>query len=145
MGYCETMLGSIKIYTTDKYWNRIFTDLGASVVDSSNVADVIFDDIGVVAPVSLTELQNILIKASNNTDIIFNVFGKNIILPTLQHKIVVILYKNPNINMVELKSALGLSPEITTHSVENAIYQLRKIYGRDFIVNDKGKYKIGKL
>ena len=43
----------------------------------------------------------------------------------------------------ELKRLIGLSPDITTHTVENAIYQLRKKYGRDIILNINGKYKIG--
>ena len=70
MGYCETMFKGIKIYTSDKYWNHIFADLGADIVDSGNTADVVFDDIDVKAPVSLAELQNIIFNRRNNTDII---------------------------------------------------------------------------
>ena len=47
--------------------------------------------------------------------------------------------------MRELKLAVGLSPDITTHSVENAIYQLRKTFGHDFILNENGGYKIGRI
>ena len=45
----------------------------------------------------------------------------------------------------KLKELLGVLPDVTTHTVENAIYQLRKNYGHDFIQNTKGKYKIGRL
>ena len=72
-------------------------------------------------------------------------FGRDVVLPELQRKIVVALYKNPNIQMRELKLAVGLSPDITTHSVENAIYQLRKTFGHDFILNENGGYKIGRV
>ena len=66
-------------------------------------------------------------------------------LPALQRKIVVLLYKNPDISINELKELLGVLPNVTTHTVENAIYQLRKNYGHDFIINAKGKYKIGHI
>ena len=112
-------------------------DLGACVVDSSDVADVIFDDINFNAPISVDELQNIILSVFNNNDIIRDVFGRDVVLPELQRKIIVALYKNPNIQISELKMAVGLSPDITTHSVENAIYQLRKTYGHDFIINEK--------
>ena len=36
-------------------------------------------------------------------------------------------------------------PNMTTHAVDTAIYQLRKNYGKDFIQNKNGVYIIGKL
>ena len=137
------MFENIQIYTADKYWHSILANLGAILVDSPNAADVVFDDIDMKKPISIPELQNIILDCVNNTDIIQKIFGKNVYLPVLQHKIVVALYKTPNISMPELKCALGLLPDVTTHVVENAIYQLRKIYGHDFILNQDGKYKIG--
>ena len=139
------MLDSIKIYTSDVYWNHILKDLGADVVDSPKIADVMFDDLEIDAPVSVAELKNIIIASSNNNDIIQQIFGENVVLSQLQRKIVVLLYKNPDINMAELKSALGVLPDVATHAVETAIYQLRKKYGRDFIINNNGKYKIGQI
>ena len=137
------MLENVKIFTTDKYWKQIFADLGAAVVDTKTAADVVFDDISIDAPISVIDLQNIICDCVNNTDIINHVFGKYVVLPSLQHKIIVLLYKNPNMTMSELKNALGVLPDIATHAVENAVYQLRKIYGRDIIQNIDGKYKIG--
>ena len=145
MGYCENMFKGIKIYTSDKYWNHIFTDLGADIVDSKNTADVVFDDVNIDAPVSIPDLQNIIFNRCNNTDIIHKVFGKDVTLSALQHRIIVLLYKNPDIPMRELKGALGLAPDVATHAVETAIYQLRKIYGRDFIQNIDGGYRLGQL
>ena len=143
--YCEIMLSNVKIYTSDLYWNRILTDLGAVVVDNPNIADVVFDDIDINTPISVVDLQKIIFDCMNNLDIIRDIFGVDVILPSLQHKIVVLLYKNPDITMNELKNALGLMPGVTTHAVETAVYQLRKKYGRDFIQNINGKYKIGQL
>lgn len=139
------MMENTRIYTVDKYWRQIFTDLGMIVVDSPNVADVVFDDIDIKKPISIMNLQNIILNQLDNADIVREVFGSDVALSNLQHKLIVILYKKPDITMRELKTALGLSPDITTHSVETAIYQLRKKYGHNVILNTNGKYKIGQL
>ena len=139
------MLGNVKIYTSDKYWNHILADLGVCLVETPDVADVIFDELSINAPISVDDLQSLVVSQFNNNDIIANVFGRDVALPALQRKIIVALYKKPNIQMRELKLAVGLSPDITTHSVENAIYQLRKTFGHDFILNEKGGYKIGRI
>lgn len=139
------MLENVKIYTSDKVWTNIFADLGIIVVDSQKMADVVFDDIDLKLPISINDLKNILLGAGDNKDIICKIFGKYVVLPNLQHRIVISLYKNPNITMRELKDNLGLTPDITTHTVETAIYQLRKKYGHNFIENTDGKYKIGQI
>lgn len=139
------MMENIRIYTSDKYWHQIFSDLGLIVVDSPNLADVVFDDIDVETPISIMNLQTLILNHVDNADIIHKIFGKDVVLSNLQRKLIVFLYKNPDITMRELKIALGVSPDITTHSVETAIYQLRKKYGHNFIINTNGKYKIGQL
>ncbi len=139
------MASNIKIYATDEYWRHIFTDLGAVVVDSKNIADVVFDNMDVKLPISVSQLKSVIFASLDNRDIIKNVFGQYVVLPALQHKIIVLLYKNPDISINELKELLGVLPNVTTHTVENAIYQLRKKYGHDFIINTKGKYNIGHL
>lgn len=139
------MLENIKIYSSDSCWQHIFADLGAIVVDNQNTADVVFDDVAMNAPISVDDLKKLIFDCINCQEIITKVFGKYIVLPTLQHKIIVLLYKNPNISMREIKEKLGFLPDITTHTVENAIYQLRKTYGHDFIQNENGKYRIGRL
>lgn len=145
MVYCGTMLENVKIYASDEYWKHILADLGATIVDNANMADVVFDDINVVVPISATDLCGLVFSNMNNSEIIRQVFGTDVILPTLQHKIVVLLYKNPNISMGDLKKAVGVLPGVSSHAVETAVYQLRKKYGHDFIVNTDGKYKIGCL
>ena len=139
------MAGNIKIYATDEYWRHIFVDLGAVVVDSKNIADVVFDNLNMSLPISISNLKSIVFKSLDNQEIIKNIFGEYIILPVLQHKIIITLYNNPNISINELKNLIGVLPNVTTHTVENAIYQLRKKYGHDFIINTKGKYKIGHI
>lgn len=134
-----------RIYTSDKYWRQIFTDLGLIVVDSPNLADVVFDDIDVETPISIMNLQTLILNRVDNADIVHNIFGTNVVLSNLQRKLIISLYKNPDITMRELKTILGMSPDIATHAVETAIYQLRKKYGHDFIINKNGKYKIGQL
>ena len=139
------MTETIKIYTSDECWQHIFSDLGVAVVDAPNVADIVFDDINIKGPVSITELKSIIFSKLDNQDIIKSVLGRYIVLPKLQQKIIVSLYKNPDISINELKNNLGFLPDVTTHTVENAIYQLRKNYGRDFIKNAKGKYRLGRI
>ena len=43
----------------------------------------------------------------------------------------------------ELKNALGYMPNVATHTIDTAIYNMRKLYGRDFIKRENGVYKIG--
>lgn len=139
------MLENIKIYTSDKYWHRILSDLNANLVDAPDDSDVVFDDIKFNTPVSVCDLQKLILNQFNNNDIITAVFGRYVVLPSLQRKIIVALYKNPNIQIGELKLAVGLSPDVATHSVENAIYQLRKVFGHEFIINENGGYRIGRI
>lgn len=139
------MFENTKIYATDEFWQHILSDLGATVVDNPKMADVVFDDVDVSLPMSIAHLKSVVLNRKDNQDIIQNIFGKYTILPVLQHKIIVTLYKNPDITIAELKELLGVLPNMTTHTVENAIYQLRKNYGHDFIKNVKGKYTIGHL
>ncbi len=139
------MMENIRVYTSDKYWRQIFTDLGVVVVDSPNLADVVFDDINIDTPISIPNLQTLVLNNIDNSAIVQSVFGKDVVLSNLQRRLIVFIYKNPGITMRELKLALGVSPDIATHAVETAIYQLRKKYGRDFIINKNGTYKIGRL
>ena len=81
----------------------------------------------------------------NNDFIINELLGKNAKLTRLQKMMVVALHKSGGMNGEELKVALGYAPDAATHTVDTAIYQLRKIYGHEFIKNDCGVYKIGKL
>ena len=139
------MLENIKIYTDDVYWRAILTDLGANVVDSQNIADVNFDNIKIKTPISVDDLKTYILAQFENKDIIVSVFGDDVVLPKLQHKIIITLYNNPNITMRELKDMLGVLPDVSTHAVENAVYQLRKTYGCDIIKNEDGKYSIGRI
>jgi hypothetical protein len=139
------MLENIKIYTSDKVWHHILSDLGAVLVDSQNMSDVNLDDIDLNLPLTVEELQSAVLAHFENKDVIRAVFGADVVLPKLAHKIIVVLYNHPNITMRELKDMIGVLPNVTTHAVENAVYQLRKTYGCDIIQNIDGKYKIGRV
>lgn len=139
------MLNGIRIYSADPYWRNILSDLGATVLDSPKATDLNLDSLNIVMPVSPTQLKSALLDAIDSSDIIRKIFKTNVRLSNLHAQIVVLLYKSGGMNSAALKSALGYSPDAATHTVDTAIYLLRKMYGHDFIINENGVYKIGKL
>ena len=86
-----------------------------------------------------------LLNAADTSKIITKIFGTNVRLSNLHTQIIVQLYKSGGMDSVRLKTSLGYSADATTHTVDTAIYQLRKMYGHEFIVNENGVYRIGKL
>ena len=139
------MLDGIRIYSADTVWREILRDLGATVLDSPNNVDINLDAMNISMPVSVLELKAALIDASDNSKIIREIFGGTTRLSNLHTQIIVRLYKSGGMSANDLKTALGYSIDATTHTVDTAIYQLRKIYGRNFIINENGVYRIGKL
>ncbi len=139
------MLSDIRIYTSDSVWRQILGDLGATVLDVPSVADINFDELEISDLLTPIELKSLLLKAADNVRIITDVFGKNVVLPRLQSQIIVCLYKSGGLTARDLKKALGFAPDVTTHTVDTAIYQLRRTYGHDLIQNNNGVYRIGKL
>ena len=139
------MLTGVKIYTSDKIWRQILSDLNATVLDAPNVIDVDFDDLQLKKTITSLELKAIILRATDSSHIISTIFGKNVSLPQLQSQIVVCLYKTGGMTVEQLKCALGYAPDASTHTVDTAIYQLRRTYGHDFIINTDGVYSLGKL
>lgn len=139
------MLTGVKIYTSDKIWRQILSDLNATVLDAPNAIDVDFDNLRIKKIISPLELKSAILNAMDNSHIIAAVFKKGVSLPQLQSQIITCLYKTGGMTVDELKCALGYAPDASTHTVDTAIYQLRRAYGRDFIVNNDGVYSIGKL
>lgn len=139
------MLKGVRVYSADTVWRNILRDLGATVLDTPTNTGINLDALNISMPVSLLELKSALINASDASKIITKVFGTNVRLSNLHTQIIVQLYKTGGMSSAELKSALGYSPDTATHTVDTAIYQLRKMYGHDFIVNEDGVYHIGKL
>lgn len=141
------MLQGIRIYTNDAIWRKVLQDLGAVVVHDINVADVDFDSLDITGPMSPLELKSVILTVidKNQQNIVSKVFNETVALPRLQMQIVVLLYQTGGMFINDLKNVLGISPDVATHTIDTAIYQLRKSYGRDFIKNDNGKYSIGKL
>lgn len=139
------MLKDIRIFSADKIWRKILADFDAVVPDSPDTADINLDDLELVLPVSALNLKTAILEGLDKTEVLQKIFGKPVNLSELQTKIVVWLYKSGKMSAVDLKNVSGYSPDMATHAIDTAIYQLRKIYGRDFIQNKDGKYRLGKL
>lgn len=139
------MLSGIRIYTTDSVWRQILGDLGATVLDVPNAAYLNFDELDVSHGISSLELKSIILNATDNRHVLRGIFGYDVSLPRLQGQIVVLLQKSGGMTINELKRALGYSPDVTTHTVDTAIYQLRRTYGRGFIKNTNGVYTLGRI
>lgn len=119
------------------------SELGAVPVDNDKIADVNIDTLNLHTPVSAMELGAAIVGAMDNTDILNRVFGRPVQLSPIQADIVARLVRTGGMTADELKAALGYAPDATTHTVETAIYGLRKLFGHDFIKNQDGKFIIG--
>ncbi len=145
MFYSKHMLNGVRIYASDVLWRQILGDLGATVLDTPTATDINFDTIDVPAGICPMQLKALILGAVDNNEIIKRVFGTHAALPRMQARIVSLLYKTGGMRAAEIKDALGYAPQAATHAVDTAIYQLRRAFGRDFIVNDNGVYRLGKL
>ncbi len=139
------MLNGIRLYSSDPVWRKILSDLNAEVLDRPPTVDLNFDTLDIITPISALELKAVILNAIDNADIISKVCGKNVTLSRMQAAIITFLYKSGGMSAADLKVALGYAPDATTHAVDTAIYQLRRQYGRDFIQNKNGVYKIGRI
>ena len=138
------MLNGIRIYSSNPVWRHILSELGATVVDMPNVLDINFDEIAPDSAVSVTELKSLILNSADNTKILQSVFGEKIPqLSDIQENIIVSLARGGGMTGIELKNALGYLPDVATHTIDTAIYTLRKLCGRDFIKLENGVYKIG--
>ena len=139
------MLENIKIFSSDSVWRYILEQMNATLVDDPLIADVNMDDVQIDTPVTPMQLKSKIIEESDNARILNDVFGHSVRLSWLQTQIIVRLFKSGGMSADKLKIALGYAQNTKTHAVDTAIYGLRKLYGRDFIKNDNGVFKIGKL
>ena len=137
------MLTGIRIFTSDPYWYRILTDFNATMVTDAVLADVNMDLLTFNTPISPLGLKSAIISALDDTEILESVFGRHVSLSPVQRQIVVCLKKSGGMTADDLKLSLGYARETTTHTVDTAIYGLRKLFGRDFIKNENGIFKIG--
>lgn len=140
------MLNGIKIFSSDAIWRNILADLGATVSDVLDATCVNFDSLELNLPATPIEIQTaIQNEIDGNIQLLHKIFGRKVHLPRVQAQIVILLYKTGGMSASDLRGALGYSPNATTHAVDTAIYQLRRIYGRDFIINTDGVYKLGRI
>lgn len=145
LGYCGHMLSGIRIFSSDGIWRQILTDLNATVLDAPNTTDLNLDDMDLPGVVSPMELKALLLNASDNSHVLQEFFGTSVSLPYIQGRLVVALYKSGGMTSPELKVAMGYASDTSTHTVDTAIYQLRRRFGRDFIINNNGVYKLGRV
>ena len=139
------MLTGVRVFSSDSCWRQIVAELGATVVDTVDFADVDMDKLDINAPISPMELKSLILSEMDNTKILNSIFGGRVSLSELQAQIIVRLYKSGGMSADDLKVALGYAPNAKTHTVDTAIYGLRKLYGHDFIKNENGIFSIGKL
>lgn len=139
------MLNGVRIFTKDKIWRQILADFGATVTDAPAVTDIDFDELAISDVITPLQLKSAILSATDNGHILSGIFGGHVSLPRLQSGIIVLLHKTGGMRYAELRSALGLMPNITSHAIDTAIYQLRQKFGREFILNTDGVYKLGKL
>ncbi len=140
------MLTSVKIYTQNPIWRHILSELGATMTDCPNVLDVNFDEIAPDSPISITELKSLILNSADTTHILQQIFHNNVPqLSDVQQNIIISLWRSGGMSGAELKNALGYMPDVATHTIDTAIYTLRKLFGHDFILNEHGVYKIGTL
>lgn len=145
MLYCKAMLSGIRIHCSDTVWQKILLDFGATITNEKKFSDIDFDSIKITESITAVELKALILNAMDGTENLKRVFGKYIFLPSIQSQIVIWLERTGGMTADDLKIALGYAPETTSHTVDTAVYQLRKKYGADFIINDAGVYRLGKL
>lgn len=139
------MLHHIRLFTADPVWRQILLSLSATVVDDAKLANVNLDALEIDPQISVLELKAMILNAMdcNQQAIVNRLFGRPVNLSALQMQIVVLLDQTGGLSAHQLRTILA--PDIATHTIDTAIYQLRKVFGRDFIKNENGKYFIGKL
>jgi hypothetical protein len=135
------MLGGISFWTDDLVWRRILTDLGAEFAPRG-AADAVFAGGG---KFSLLELKAEILRLRDSREaLVIKKICKGAALTDSQKKIVIALSKagERGLNSAELQEKFGYSAGAKTNAANTAIYQLRKIFGRRFIKNDGGRYRI---
>lgn len=143
--YSKHMLNGIRIYTSDELWRQILTELRATVPESEALADINLDSLDIALPITPVALKSAILTAIKDADVMHRIFGSDVALPRVPARIVTLLDKNGGMSITELKDALGYSRDASTHVVDTAIYQLRRMFGREFIINKNGMYYIGKV
>ena len=143
--YHYDMLSGFKIFSSDPVWQQIVTEFGGMVTADSVLCDVNLDELNLKLPISPVGLKAAIIAEMDNTKIIDSIFGHHVSLSPIQTRIVMLLYKSGGMSAGDLKVALGYAADATTHSVETAIYGLRKLYGHDFIKNTNGIFTLGRI
>lgn len=135
------MFNGITFWTEDKIWRGILIDLGAQF-SPRDIADVIFKPNKKFSPAELNA-EILHLADIHEAGTIKKICG-TVSLSGAQKKIIMTLHKHGKngADVSTLQQQLGYAPGAATNAVGTAIYQLRKIFGKDFIKNNGGKYKL---
>ena len=141
----KNMLNGIRIFSSDPVWRQIVSELDAAVFDAPELADVNIDTLDMAPGITIPELKVAIVAATDNDAVVRQIFGPGVTVPPSLARVAVLLHKSGGMTAGQLRDALGYSRDATTHAIEAAIYQLRRVFGRDFIQNNDGVYRLGKL
>ncbi len=139
------MLDKVRIFCSDIFWLGILSDLDAVIVTDKNDG-VDFDKIAPVGAVSMSHLKEIILDEIENEwrKIEHEVFGKKVTVSELQKQILIALYKLDGATMQRLRESINTTT-ISNHALDNAVHELRRTFGREFIRCENGKYFINNI
>lgn len=137
------MLTGIRIFSSDAYWRKILSEFNADVQQDAIFADVNLDSLNLTTPISPMDFKAVILGARDDTHTVDKIFGHHVSLSPIQNRILRKLYETGGMTSDELKVALGYAADATTHTVDTTIYGLRKLFGKDIIINKNGKFVIG--
>ena len=145
INYAFNMLTGIRIFTSDAYWRKILLELNADVQQDAIYADVNLDNMDFKTPISPMEFKVAVLDARDDTRVVDKILGRQVQLSPIQNRILRKLYETGGMTSDELKVVLGYAADATTHTVDTTIYGLRKLFGKDIIINKNGKFVIGRV
>jgi hypothetical protein len=156
LSYNSTMINEITFWTDDKVWRGILSDLGA-VFAPRDTADVIwcpphpafakgYGGLRRGAPPlrgGHIKAEILRLRDLRESQILKKVCG-NTSVSEAQKKLIIALYRagENGASADELQQQLGYAIGAKTNAANTAIYQLRKIFGKEFIRNEGGRYKL---
>ena len=140
------MTDAIKFWTKDKIWAGILTDMGFVAADAPQDADFVWAPPH--GPLTAIDLRGEILRQIDAARIadLCRIFGDRAdTVGGVQEKIALFLHRRGGLTIRQMNEFLGYSADTKTHTVDTAIYQLRRAFGPDFILCNNGVYTLGKL
>ena len=137
------MLSGITFWTSDKIWHGILADLGAAPA-GPDLADLVFAPEEYAGAPTVLELKSKIVAEIDRerAAAVKKACGATASVSTVQAKIICLLERagKRGVSAEVLRRAMGYSPGANTRALDTAVYNLRKIFGADFIKTEKGKF-----